>query len=393
MPPECLPARILPLWWADLINDARATGYRRSAGRTAGGGILGLFPAFDAVGGVQVSGQVAWAKIVEAWGTRSGSLHLFTYANHHERRIHPAGHQRLGRSGSHARAALAALRRPWPVRMILVWHLSLMKLLPFFRAPSAKVVVFLHGIEAWRPQGWLSRALLRRADLFLTNSDHTWQRFVNANPQYGCASHRTVHLGVLTPIVGSLPPTRPCPTALMLSRLLSGEDYKGHREVIDVWPVVMQRIPDAELWIAGDGDLRPELERRVTAHGIERHVRFWGEVSEVKKQELLAGCRCFALPSRAEGFGLVYLEAMRLGRPSLVSTFDAGREVVSPPEGGLFADPDKPDALAEALYRLLTAGPEWLAWSERARARYEAHFTADCFKERLMGALGHLLGS
>ncbi len=178
----------------------------------------------------------------------------------------------------------------------------------------------------------------------------------------------------------------------MLSRLLSGEDYKGHREVIDVWPVVMARVPDAELWIAGDGDLRPELERRVSAHGLERHVRFWGEVPEAKKQELLAACRCLVLPSRAGGFGLVYLEAMRLGRPSLVSTFDAGREVVNPPEAGLHADPDQAEALAEALCRLLTAGPEWAAWSEGARARYEARFTADHFKERLVRALAHLLG-
>jgi glycosyltransferase involved in cell wall biosynthesis len=111
-------------------------------------------------------------------------------------------------------------------------------------------------------------------------------------------------------------------------------------------------------------------------------------VSEDEKQNLLARCRCLALPSRSEGFGLVYLEAMRLGRPCLVSTLDAGREVVNPPEAGLAANPDSPQPLAEAVCRLLTSGPEWNQWSMQARRRYEDYFTARHFQERHLQALG-----
>jgi phosphatidylinositol alpha-1,6-mannosyltransferase len=110
-------------------------------------------------------------------------------------------------------------------------------------------------------------------------------------------------------------------------------------------------------------------------------------VSEERKQELLLRSRCLALPSRAEGFGLVYAEAMRLGRPCLVSTLDAGREVVSPPHAGLAADPDDRTQLAESVYRLLTLGPEWQAWSEAAQERYRASFTAGHFQDRLLAAI------
>ena len=96
------------------------------------------------------------------------------------------------------------------------------------------------------------------------------------------------------------------------------------------------------------------------------------------------------MPSRADGFGLVYLEAMRLGRPCLVSTLDAGREVVNPPEAGLAADPDNPHDLAEAICRLLTPGPDWGIWSRQARVRYESRFTARHFQERLIAALESL---
>ena len=74
-----------------------------------------------------------------------------------------------------------------------------------------------------------------------------------------------------------------------------------------------------------------------------------------------------------------------------MSTLDAGREVVNPPEAGLAADVDKPGALADAVCRLLSAGPEWAAWSRRARERYEAHFTAKHFQARLADALAQFL--
>jgi phosphatidylinositol alpha-1,6-mannosyltransferase len=176
----------------------------------------------------------------------------------------------------------------------------------------------------------------------------------------------------------------------MVSRLVRGENYKGHREMLDAWPLVRQRIPTAELWIAGDGDLRPDLERAAAERGIGQAVRFVGYVSDEQKDRLLRESRCIAVPSRGEGFGLVYLEAMRLGRPCLVSTLDAGREVVDPPRHGLAVDPDDRDSLAEATCRLLTNGPEWQQWSTSARARYEQHFSARHYQQRLLSVLSNI---
>jgi phosphatidylinositol alpha-1,6-mannosyltransferase len=271
--------------------------------------------------------------------------------------------------------------------MVLVWHLQLLKLLPFFRLPRAKVVLFMHGTEVWPRQDWLTRRLLRRVDLFLSNSDYTWRRFAAANREFARAPHRLVHLGIGAPLPGPVPALASPPRALMVGRLTKSQDYKGHREVIGAWPGVLRRVPGAELWIAGEGDLRGDLERLAAARGVGGRVRFFGPVTEARKEALLAGSRCLALPSRGEGFGLVYLEAMRLGRPCLVGTADAGREVVAPPGAGLAADPGQPGALAGALGRLLTPGAEWAAWSAAARARYDRYFTARHFQERLTAAI------
>jgi glycosyltransferase involved in cell wall biosynthesis len=133
------------------------------------------------------------------------------------------------------------------------------------------------------------------------------------------------------------------------------------------------------------------LQRLVEERGLARKIRFFGAISETEKQRLLERCRCLAMPSRSEGFGLVYLEAMRIGRPCLVSTVDAGREVVNPPEAGLAADPGNQQSLSDAICRLITPGLEWDLWSARARERYERYFTASHFQERLSNALAALV--
>jgi phosphatidylinositol alpha-1,6-mannosyltransferase len=332
--------------------------------------VVGLFPSLDecSVGGVQASGREAWSGIV----TRVGEQR--TKALCYER-----GRSRAG-------AVLRAIATRKQARTMLVWHVHLLKLLPFLGHSSSRVVVYLHGIEGWLKQDRLTQLLLKKVDLFLSNSDVTWARFLECNPSFEGASHRTVHLGIGT-VDGKAPVPATVPSVLMVGRLDRGEDYKGHRQMIEVWPRVLERIPHAELRIVGDGNLRPTLEDLARRNAASRSIRFYGHLTDAEKEQLLGQCRCLAMPSRGEGFGLVYLEAMRIGRPCLVSNIDAGREVVNPPEAGLAVDPDDPYELAGAVQRLLTPGSEWDNWSLRARSRYKGRFTGEHFRQRLVSAL------
>ncbi len=351
-------------------------------------GVLGMFAGLGTYGGIPASGLLAWEKMAETFNA-SRQLYLLCYSSQEDADGRNITVPAIFAS-SRLNASIAALTRRWPVQTVLVWHIGLLKLLPFLRVFGARVILFLHGIEIWEYRSWADRLCLRQVDLFLSNSDFTWQQFVQANPRYISAPHRTVHLGIgapLAPLGGVTSAPAPTPVALMIGRLLKREDYKGHREVISAWPAVARRIPGAELWVVGDGDLRDELEQVAAAHELHNKVRFFGRVSEEKKQEMLAECRCLVLPSRAEGFGLVYLEAMRLGRPCLVSTVDAGREVVNPPDAGLAVDPDRGEDLVMAICELLRQGAQWDNWSASARRRYEATFTAEHFQERLISAL------
>lgn len=286
--------------------------------------------------------------------------------------------------------ALRVLARRWEADIAIAWHIGMLRLIPLLRGFRGRVVLFCHGIEMWRPPSCFTRRLLGRVDLFLCNSEYTWERSLHHAPFLRGRPHITTGLGMGAPLATATPAPADVPSAVIIGRMSKLEDYKGHRELIAAWPRVLESIPDARLDVVGDGDLRPELETMVERSGLGQHVRFWGRVSEERKAELLAASRCLAMPSRGEGFGLVYLEAMRLGRPCLVSDCDAGREVVNPPEAGLQANPSCASTLAAALVRLLMPGREDNRWCAAARARYERLFAVEKFQNRLVSALGAL---
>jgi len=335
--------------------------------------VVGFFPDFSSgrIGGIEESARLAWTEI-----TKRTTAQLVTF---------PAvnGLTTFQKQLKRVQTIREVRNLRQSFDLILVWHSGLLKLLPFLDTAPARLVVFLHGIENWRKHGPVMTKLLQRVDLFLTNSEFTWNKFISFNPSLSDAPKICVPLGLGAP-AGSVTENASSVRAVMLSRLAKSEDYKGHREVISAWRKVREKISAAELLIAGEGDLRADLEKLAAGEGVADCVHFAGRISEEEKEKLLREARCFLMPSRGEGFGLVYLEAMRLGKPCLVSDADAGREVVNPPEAGLAVDPSDSVSLANAICELL-AHENGLAQS--ARERYENNFTAERFQKRLSDAL------
>ena len=93
-------------------------------------------------------------------------------------------------------------------------------------------------------------------------------------------------------------------------------------------PPLLAARPGARLVVAGDGDDRPRLEARAAALGLGGAVLFTGFVSEATLAELYRRAAVFVMPSLGEGFGLVYLEAMRAGKPCVAARGSAAEEVV-----------------------------------------------------------------
>ena len=335
--------------------------------------LLCLFPSAPTagIGGIQRSGRAAWEALADSERWRARAVFL--------RPSREGGITWLTR----LHAFLSVLgRRPM---VTLVWHVALLRLIPWLG--RTRVALFLHGVEAWdvsRDADW------EKVDLFISNSDYTWRRFIELHPELSTKPHAVVHLGLGAPTTVDSPPDV-VPHAIAVSRLQRSENYKGHAELIRMWPRLIENLPNAHLWIVGDGDLRAEIEADVEKLGLANHIELTGQIPDHEKEALISRSRCLALPSKGEGFGLVYIEAMRLGRPCLVSDMDAGVEVVNPPRAGLAVDPSDLEETAAAMTTLMTDSSEWDLMSEAARARYENLFTEGHFRERLLSALDEVL--
>jgi len=140
----------------------------------------------------------------------------------------------------------------------------------------------------------------------------------------------------------------------------------------------------------GEGDDRGRLEQLAAELGVSGHVRF---LSALTQQELLAcyrRCDVFALPSRGEGFGLVFLEAMANGKPVIGPRFGAPSEFIHHGEHGLLVDPEDTAGVAQAVIDLLMS-PELAAHMGQAgKQKVTQEYSYNRFCERLRQALSEL---
>jgi phosphatidyl-myo-inositol dimannoside synthase len=243
--------------------------------------------------------------------------------------------------------------------------------------------VFLHGIEVWRPLDAALEEALAGATLILANSSFTADRARRFTPTLGAIE--------VCPLAREREPdTMPAGVSiegshdvLIVGRLDAAERYKGHDELIDVWPLVVAEVADARLVIVGDGDDRARLEADVRARGLNGQVTFSGFIPAEERRRQYERAALFAMPSRGEGFGLVYLEAMAHGLACLGSVHDAAGEIIVDGVTGRLVDVTRRDDLARAVIDLLRDDRRRRELGRLGRVRERDVFGYDRFSGRL----------
>ncbi|MGH9887667.1 MAG: glycosyltransferase family 4 protein, partial [bacterium] len=109
---------------------------------------------------------------------------------------------------------------------------------------------------------------------------------------------------------------------------------KGQLFLLDAFAELVRAGHDAELVLAGDGELRPEIERRIAADDLRGRVRLTGWVTAEQVRELLQQARALVLPSFAEGLPVVIMESLALARPVITTFVAAIPELVEPGRSG-----------------------------------------------------------
>lgn len=143
-------------------------------------------------------------------------------------------------------------------------------------------------------------------------------------------------------------------------------------------------------WIVGDGPCRREWERLCDALSLRDRVEFLGTVSRRELADRYRRAAVFCLPSRQEGFGIVFLEAMANAKPIVAARAAAVPETVADGEVGFLADPSDEDAFARGLATLLLDRDLRRRLGEAGRRRvetYRADRVAGLFLTRVQAAL------
>jgi phosphatidylinositol alpha-1,6-mannosyltransferase len=299
---------------------------------------------------------------IPAWTARGGKVR-FTWEVH--KAALSADHflyDHLGIARAHCR--LPALRRPY-----LTW---------------------MCGLEIWGPTSSFRVPCARRADALIAISVYTRDQ---ADRLHG--GFARVPVCWLSTDTDDSPSPRAHdarPTVMILARMdeMGG---KGHRELIACWPKVVAAVRGARLLIVGRGSAQEEVRRAAVASAAAEHIVFAGFVPDEHIDGLWGETTVFAMPSRREGFGLVYIEAMRHGVPVVASVHDAAPEVNLDGITGYNVNLDKPDELPDRVIYLLKNPGHAAELGLNGQRRWREHFAYSAFKRRFLPILTAFLNN
>jgi len=270
--------------------------------------------------------------------------------------------------------------------------------LPFFTVKYARepVVAFIHQLarEYWLlevkpPLSWIGYLLEPRylspyKDISTITVSESTKKDLE---ELGFKRIHIVPEGVNVKPLEELPEKDRDPALIFLGRL---KKSKRPDHAIKAFGLISEEVPDARLWVVGDGPLKPKLEKLVKRLGLGERVTLYGRVGEEEKIELLTRAQALVFPAVREGWGLVVTEANACGTPAVGYDVPGLRDSIRHGETGILVPPGDVEALAEAITTLLVddglrekLSRNALEWSRR----FSWDKSAEEFKELLKGVI------
>lgn len=363
--------------------------------------VLGLFPELAAVGGIQQMSRhagVALAEFAAKRHLRCELIGLNDPAGDGAFELAGRSYRFQGFARNKARLLAFLTLRARRARIVFAGHVNLAPPALWMKwlGGGTRFAVVVHGREVWEPLPRLRAAALRRADSILSVSRYTGE---TASRVQRVAREKILLLPpALDPRQAEPEPPQdswPVPPGsrvlLTVARLRSSEPGKGVDTVIRALPLLLATFPNLYYVVIGDGDARPSLESLAAETGVADRVLFLG----TRRGSL----RCaydsadvFVMPSRQEGFGIVFLEAMAAAKPVVGAARGGATEVIADGETGFLVDYGDVSALADRLTTLLADDDLRRRMGEAGRRKVETGHRFERFREDLIAILEKLDG-
>lgn len=313
----------------------------------------------------------------------------------------------LGSEGSYL---ANGANRAFAMRPAIVWS-SHVRLLPAawaarMAAIGGRLIANVYGRELWGRWQWAYRRLLSGADAVVSDC-HFSRDFVVDD--YGVKPERVRVIWDCVDLSRFRPQSRRTdlleqfgiPSGaglrylLTLGRMEQATRYKGYDRMLDALET-FKGNPNVIGIFAGDGDDRERLQRRAHEMGLEHKAFFIGSVPEAMLPDVYNLGDMFALVSerghgKGEGVPLTPLEAAACGKPIVVGNEDGSREAVIDGENGRVISPRDPGAMRDAIATILLDDENRKRMGLAARARIEAEFSYEGFRNKTARLIDDLL--
>jgi phosphatidylinositol alpha-1,6-mannosyltransferase len=256
--------------------------------------------------------------------------------------------------------------------VVILSHVHLLSVAYFIKRlrPKTKVFLLAHGIEIWKKFPEPKLKALKRLDKIICVSEFTAEKI------------RTVHdidpnkLEVLNncldpfyyfpekfskpqPLLKRYNLTEDHTILMSLSRLSSSEKYKGYDNTIAILPTLIEKFPKVVYLLAGKYDEEEfiRINKLIATHKIADHVKVIGFVDEAEISDHFLLSDIFVMPSKKEGFGIVFIEAMASGLSAVAGNKDGSVDALKNGELGELVDPDNLQQIEQTLSKLLASPP------------------------------------
>lgn len=293
-----------------------------------------------------------------------------------------------------------AIRQGFSARVVLVSHVNLLSVGYIIKllSPKTKLILYAHGIEVWKPLSAFRKKMLQKCDLILSVSNYTKEHM---QQQYRINPAKVVVLNNC--IDPYLPPAEKVKDEALqktygfagtdiilmtLTRLSSKELYKGYDHVLIAIKQLKDRFPNLKYLIVGryDDEEKKRIDGIISKHSLEQYVVFTGYIADAELAKHYRLGDVYVMPSKKEGFGIVFIEAMHYGLPVIAGNKDGSVDALCNGRLGLLIDPDNQNEITSAIEKVILNRQQYKPDSNLL----ENAFSFASYKNKLSELINHL---
>jgi len=358
---------------------------------------------FSAIGGIEKVCKIVCKALSEQFGNRFLLYSLYDLPKQVESKYLVDGNFK-GFNNEKFSFIKSVLFESRKCNVVILSHINLLSvgfLVKFFR-PNSKLVLFAHGIEVWHRLSFLRSIMIKKCDAIICVSHFTKNKLVELNQ----VNEKKLHVlnNCLDPFLQQ-PVKKSCRSELRkkygigqddivimtLARLSSKELYKGYDSVLLSLNKLKSAYTNLRYLMVGGYD---EMEKKrldgiIESLSLQENVKITGYVPDELLAEYFGLADLYIMPSKKEGFGIVFIEAMHFRLPVIAGNKDGSVDALLGGRLGLLVNPDDQQEIDKTLEKLIREKDHYLPDQQLL----ESHFGFDAYKSSLSNIINSTMQS